>query len=62
MTPAPSSAAPPSSEPRMPPAPNAASMIASLEKKPANGGTPIIARYARPKVANVTGRAARRPP
>ncbi|COV77378.1 Uncharacterised protein [Mycobacterium tuberculosis] len=46
----------------MPPAPNAASMIASLEKKPANGGTPIIARYARPKVANVTGRAARRPP
>lgn len=41
---------------------NAASMIASLEKKPANGGTPIIARYARPKVANVTGRAARRPP
>ena len=42
--PAPSSAAPPSSAPEVPPWAKAASMIGSLVKKPENGGTPMIAR------------------
>ena len=37
-------------------------MMASLEKKPANGDTPMIARYPSPNVTNVIGSALRRPP
>ncbi|SLI36484.1 Uncharacterised protein [Mycobacteroides abscessus subsp. abscessus] len=44
MSPAPSSAAVPRAYPPAPPSPKATSMILSLEKNPANGGTPMIAR------------------
>ena len=37
-------------------------MMASLEKKPANGGTPMIARYPSPNVTKVTGSSERSPP
>ena len=37
-------------------------MIGSFEKKPDRGGTPMIARYPRPNVTNVTGMYLRRPP
>ena len=37
-------------------------MMASLEKKPANGGTPMIARYPSPNVTKVIGMYVRSPP
>ena len=42
--PAPSSATVPRTQPLVPPLSKAASMILSLEKKPANGGQPMMAR------------------
>ena len=42
--PAPMIAAPPSSQPEVPPDSHAASMIGSLVKNPENGGMPMIAR------------------
>ena len=37
-------------------------MILSLEKNPANGGMPMIARYPIPNVTNVIGMTVRNPP
>ncbi len=37
-------------------------MMVSLEKKPAKGGTPMIARYPNPNVAKVIGMTVRSPP